>query len=349
MSNAPVGAAPNAVLARNHHFVPQCYLRGFAKLRQKPRLSVVDLKQKKYFETDPANVAVERDFNAIEVKGHRIDAFERGSSQFEGDLAESLRRIISNDGVMSGNDRTYLLNLAAMMAIKNPRMRRTMQQHHAEIYEKYIQLITNTEESFSDFHTKTGISNNKITRDDIIAFLEKKNFTLEFAPGFNLSIELKVFEPVLQMLATRKWSLLRARKGSNGFVTTDHPVCLRWVDPKLASRWRPPGFGLNRTEVLFPISRYLAWIGSFEHREVTLDVPESVVAQFNCSVMAFADRQVYGSSGDCTYHVPGDAKPRRLREATKDSRFAQTQPSRFKVKTRPPRFDANGLATPDQK
>jgi hypothetical protein len=56
--------------ARQHHYVPQCYLKGFVKDRKKPKLFVVDCKERRSFSTSPDNVAAERDF-------HRIDATPR--------------------------------------------------------------------------------------------------------------------------------------------------------------------------------------------------------------------------------------------------------------------------------
>jgi hypothetical protein len=36
-------------VARRHHFVPQCYLKGFCRHRDKPKLYVVDLKSRTHF------------------------------------------------------------------------------------------------------------------------------------------------------------------------------------------------------------------------------------------------------------------------------------------------------------
>ena len=54
--------------ARQHHYVPPCYLRGFVYDRDKPKLFVVDLKERRTFTTNPKNVAVERDFHAVDIE-----------------------------------------------------------------------------------------------------------------------------------------------------------------------------------------------------------------------------------------------------------------------------------------
>jgi Protein of unknown function (DUF4238) len=62
--------------ARQHHYVPRCYLKGFVANRNKPKLFVVDLKERRSFSTNPINVGAERDFHRIVVDGHRPDALE---------------------------------------------------------------------------------------------------------------------------------------------------------------------------------------------------------------------------------------------------------------------------------
>jgi hypothetical protein len=55
--------------ARNHHFVPQFYLKGFAKPRSKDgKLIVFDLKNRKTFVTRTRNVAAKRDYNRVDIK-----------------------------------------------------------------------------------------------------------------------------------------------------------------------------------------------------------------------------------------------------------------------------------------
>jgi uncharacterized protein DUF4238 len=79
--------------ARQHHYVPQCYLKGFVRDRDQPKLFVVDLKERRTFTTNPKNVAVERDFHAVDVEGMPPDAFENDMSKFETALDNSRGRL----------------------------------------------------------------------------------------------------------------------------------------------------------------------------------------------------------------------------------------------------------------
>lgn len=322
--------------ARNHHFVPQCYLKGFVRHREKPKLFVVDLRKRAAFHAHPRNVAAERDFHAIDVDGHPPDALEGALAQFEGPLADALGRIIANKEIRAEEDRVYLLNLVAILAVKNPRHRQTFMSFQERLYDMIGDMVTS-----NDWIWNSQIRQAKeagfikkectVTREQVREFLDRGEYTLEVGAGYHVVLELDVFDKVLlPCFADRHWMLLRAPKGSPGFITSDHPVCLFWSDPEARSGRFPPGYGLKGTEVLFPISSGLAWIGTFEHPACVIDMTEEQVHTFNAAVLGVCDRQVYGRDGDCAYQThPGD-KPRRLRELLNDGRIT----ARKEIKTK---------------
>jgi len=137
------------VTARRHHYVPQCYLRGFVGDPKKPRLFVIDQKERRAFRTAPANVAAERDFHRIEVEGVPPDAFESALSGFETNLSDALQRIIAARSIRAEEDRAYLFNLMGMMAVKNPRFRETMQDFQERIMKQMMSLMTATPERWA--------------------------------------------------------------------------------------------------------------------------------------------------------------------------------------------------------
>lgn len=81
------------MVARRHHYLPQCYLRGFVRHRDKPKLFVVDRDLRKAFFANPINVAQERDFHAVQAEGLPSDAIEKALAGFESDLAPALARV----------------------------------------------------------------------------------------------------------------------------------------------------------------------------------------------------------------------------------------------------------------
>jgi hypothetical protein len=80
--------------ARRHHFLSQCYLKGFtADGTKEGKLFVINTSDGSTFETKPINVAVERDFNAVE--GRPPGELEGKLAQLEGVLGAALDRIVS--------------------------------------------------------------------------------------------------------------------------------------------------------------------------------------------------------------------------------------------------------------
>ena len=70
--------------ARNHHYVPRFYLRGFSDPNlQNEQLHVIDKGNRRHFVTTPPNIASQRDFYRINIQGYSMDAIERHLAQKE--------------------------------------------------------------------------------------------------------------------------------------------------------------------------------------------------------------------------------------------------------------------------
>jgi hypothetical protein len=112
---------------RNHHYVPQGYLRAFASgVGGKAQFWVADNVKRKAFVASVRNVAAKRDFNRIETDGGDPNALESGLAKFEAEAVSALRRTIEAVAFVSDDDRLAILNLVGLMAIRNPRFRRRM-------------------------------------------------------------------------------------------------------------------------------------------------------------------------------------------------------------------------------
>jgi len=67
------------------------YLTGFAN--DKDQCFVVDAATRKAFTASTANIAAERDYNKIEVKGVPADALEKELGAFEGVISPGIKRV----------------------------------------------------------------------------------------------------------------------------------------------------------------------------------------------------------------------------------------------------------------
>ncbi len=74
-------------VSRHHHYLSQCYLKGFTQgSSKKSKLTVIDLKEKKRFEIIPRNVGGMRDFNRVEIEGVDPEVVEKNNQNSKAKL-----------------------------------------------------------------------------------------------------------------------------------------------------------------------------------------------------------------------------------------------------------------------
>ena len=292
--------------ARRHHWVPQFFLRGFTQDGDKrSQLYVVDCIAQKVFRTLPTNVAVERDFNMIEVEGHHPNAVESGLSDFEGKVTEALRRIEDSVSFADEEDRLFVLNFVALLAVRNPRTREMMRSAKDRTAKIVMNAVTYTEQSWAS-HMKRAVASgdiadgNELSYETFRDFVAREDYDVTVPTTEHVRMEIKMIDAVLPYLVGRKWQLIRASADSGGFVTTDHPVVLVWKDIDQSSMY-PPGFGLADTEVLFPLSRRLLISGKFGGNEGSYEATMKHVACINAMLIQHGRRQVYACDENFRY------------------------------------------------
>lgn len=285
--------------ARNHHWVPQGYLRGFSArpAKKNAQVFVVDIAEKRYFTTSVRNVCSERDFNRIEAPGLPADALETELSKFEDQATEALRRInIRPDAALGSHDWDVVLNLMAMMATRNPtsRQRRTARASK-EILRIYDDATASKEQweatvagAKAAGHIDPAADTSYERHRDFIA---QRRFKLTFGHGFHLPGEFHAMGIVLQWLARRRWLYLVASTTSHGFITTDRPVTVCPLDgslPTAVTRFDDP-----RNAVMFAISPRVLAYGTAAGREGTTEIDRRLVAKANLTLMQYAETRLF--------------------------------------------------------
>lgn len=291
---------------RRQHFVPQFYLRGFAG--EKDQLFVVDRPSKKTFRTAPKNVAAERDFNRVEVEGIAPNAVEKALAEFEGKVAPALERVRAAKSLANKEDRDAVMNMVCALAIRNPRQRATINDFVAELAQKIMDVGLANEERWESQVAqmkKEGVwdENADVSYEGIKKFIQDGKYTIGVAKEFNIAMEIEHHNALLQHLARRKWQIVVSKEGSGGVVTTDVPVCIRWSDGKDHGIFGP-GFGLEGTEVIIPISKDMALRGTFEGVEDLVETDIFGVGGINSVIISNAEKQVYAPNYSFNYMKP---------------------------------------------
>ena len=286
--------------ARNHHFVPQGYLAGFTDDgTREGRLFVSDLVSRSVFQTKPRKVGAERDFNRIEADDQDPDALERRLGEFEGRAISVIRWIQASGELPSDEELSYVINLTALLVVRNPKRRRAMNSARRQTVRVIGDLLTSDRRLF-EYHIAKAKGDGFVRQDAEVSFeamrkfIQDDQYTVTVSINESLSLELSGFENALRLLGSRYWSLVTAAADAPDFVTCDHPVTPVFKDPK---RGGPIGYGLRETEVSFPLNTRQVLLGVLEDPlPLRLEARARQVAAINSRTVHHADRQVYSKT-----------------------------------------------------
>lgn len=287
--------------ARKHHYVPQCYLKRFTSTGSKgAQLFVIDAQQRRAFTTTPANIAAERDFNRVDIEGEDPNLVESSYAEFEARLAPALVRIDKRGALTDDADLSLVLELIAILAVRNPSRREHKRKFHEQTHRRIMELLVENPERWAA-HTKRAIEAGAIeapglSYGEVRDFVERGEFTVDVETTQHVREELKSLTTVYELLHRRNWVIVRAEALSGGFVTSDQPVTLCWDDEEMEVGFYPPGFASRGTTLFCPLSRRVAIRGSFDGRQGAVDVPPEIVASINLRTILYAGRQIYAEN-----------------------------------------------------
>lgn len=286
-------------IARLHHYVPQWYLAKFTDSGDKNgKFYVFDKKIRKTFRTSPRNVAAVRDYNRIELPCVDPNIIETGLAEFENLAVRVLRSLSVTHILPTGEDYSVLVNFLALLAARNPRYRRMLSDYYEVVIQKWLDYLLSKKKTWDrgiqELRKKGFDISNNVTFESMSAFVKDNNFAVNIPNVYKLKNEFSAFESILPCLHHRTWSVLVPKDTGVFFIASDHPLILSWTNPGIQF---PLGFGLKKTEVLVPISKRCALVGTFEgdhSPHIMLD--KYYVAEMNRRIIQTAERQYYSST-----------------------------------------------------
>lgn len=283
--------------ARRHHYLPQSYLAAFTDTGTKDgQFFVMEVHSGRSFRTSPINVAVERDFNRIDIEGKSPDSIELALASFEERATQAIRNVIERGAFPNGEDCNLIINLIGLMAVRNPYRRKSFNRAREAVMHRIADLLV-SDKKIWDHHLSKAREAGEVIKDDVSfeevkRFIGNRKYRIEFSPEGNLRIELRAFNKLLPILGQRTWSLLVAPMDGAEFICSDHPVTL----VKKNRRGGPFGFGSKETEVFCPLGRKIVFYGVFEAplRPVIKLKPKDV-AIINLRIALNAERHVFSA------------------------------------------------------
>lgn len=291
--------------ARNHHYIPQGYLRGFATCRGEKKRQwtthVSDFKQLRAFDVNVKSVCSQRDFNRVEIPGTDPNVIESRMAEFESKAIEAVRRV-AKSGVFEGEDAILTLNLMALLAVRSPEGREGMRAFHERVKRMLLAHITASKETWD---AATGTST-ELEYEKARDFSERGEFTVAVAREQHLRTEIQLTEPVLASLAKRRWTVYTVDGSYGEFLTTDRPVTLSFVDPQNVPPLLrgSPGFDLVGTEIHFPLTRHSVLVGRWDQGGTAEVGNQSFVAAVNLHMLKHSYFRCFAASKNVLYHDP---------------------------------------------
>jgi hypothetical protein len=296
--------------SRNHHYIPQGYLRGFGWKRGKHHMVVVhDFQEKKTYETNTRNVCAQRDFMRFEVKGRKPDWLEEEFGKLESEAVAAIREVMKS-GVLDGENKNYILNLMALLAVRSPEQRENMREFQARVAQRVMDLVLEKKERWESQIKEVEETTGKpslVTYEEAKDFHRRGEYTIEVARERHIQTEIDLYNSVLQLLGQRKWTLYLVPGDYGEFITTSRPVVIAYIDPeKVPSYLRhSPGFGLKNTEVYFPLTKHALLIGRWDGDEKTINpVNQPFVGVMNSQMIQHTHGLALSSAREVLYHDP---------------------------------------------
>lgn len=296
--------------SRHHHYLSQCYLKGFTQGNsKKSKLTVIDLKGKKKFETIPRNVGGMRDFNRVEIEGVDPEIIEKNQSVFEGKVATALKKLEETHD-FSGETKNLILELIGMLAIKSPEMRENLSKPLIQLAKMTTAMTMQTKERWQSqvdqakADTGEDISNGK-TYEEMKEFVERGEYDISVSKEYQIHMELTGMQYITELLHDRNWMLVKAVNESGEFISTDNPVSLTWNYPDTATQSMSPGFGLKDTMVYFPVTKNLALVGEFNGEDGVKEANKFLVSILNSKIIGNCYQRLFAAKSNFNYVAKG--------------------------------------------
>lgn len=287
--------------AQRHHYLPQCYLKGFTSSGTKDgQFFVMEVANGRSFRSSPKNVAVERDFNCVDAQGIAPDAIEQAWAPFEQEFAKAIQRVVDTQTFPGERDYNIILNFICLFAVRNPALRDSLNQARGRVLRSVAEILVSDPRVWERQVRKLSHNREKakdVSYAEMKLFVHQGDFQFKFMPSDNLDAEFKAFDRALPLIGRRIWSLLVAPENGPEFICSDHPFALtaKNRERKLF------GLGSTNTEAFLPLHPRAGFSGVFEDSLTpVVELQPIQVACLNSRVAASAVRHSYSRKREFT-------------------------------------------------
>jgi len=189
----------------------------------------------------------------------------------------------------------------ALLGTRIPAIRSTLENFVAELGQRWLEEATATPERWDQLMETygKGFDPEAAAYNQIRKGVEQGAFRVRVNRDWIIGIAWRSAECVMPCLLARNWAILTSPGGE--FVCSDRPVTVTFTSEELIRGWYPPGFGMAKTEVTVPLSRYVLLRGVFEPPGVEVAGNRKQIAYYNSWRLIQAQRFVFSCAPDFSW------------------------------------------------
>ena len=305
--------------ARNHHYIPQCYLREFLDpILKKEQLHVIDKIDMRHFVTTPRNIGSQRDFNRVDIPERPIDEAEKSFAKIDGEVARVLKGIEENSTLPQKTDMEILIYFIALLYRRNPQIRNNIGNCETTVIKQVARLLLFSPERYESYRQQEKAAGKELPEyEKMKQFVDSEDYDIRYRHGHHLRYELESIDNIIfPLLSQRKWSLFIAEEGANDFVCSNHPVALIPIgdppeNPDHPYNFGGPSLAQRDTELTLPLNRRMALFAVLGGSSYTGIVDEVTISHIDERTIRFAARHIYCSNLDFKFLDGGTVKSGR--------------------------------------
>lgn len=266
---------------KNHHYIPQIYLRRFTDPKRYRDLWQFSLDDGTVLLSTPKKSGCRDYYHSLQTNDGRDDeSIERSFHLNENRLPLLFKSVHKRQN--PGEDGWWTLFwMVALHMVRVPKFQDAFGKAASQVYQHVYSIYSHSPE-FYRLCERTGMSP-EAARD----------MRITAAPDTMLCISLDSYKNLITHLNRMSWSFLYSPPGTH-FFTSDAPVVL-WVPPD-RRKYGSIGLLTPECELFFPLGRSVCAVANHQPRslEPYRDVTEDELAQINQRILFEGYKYIYG-------------------------------------------------------
>lgn len=276
--------------------MPRFYLEGFVDPKNEPFVWIYEKGNEQITKATVEDIAVRNDYYSFTTEAGEKDSdtFEEAFADLESKAAPVLKKL-KNTERLKDEERSLFSYFIAYSMTRVPNYRDFIEQAAESVIKKAMQMVLSDRTRVAAI-LESVEKKDKAQRaekiEELAGFVEGEDFSIKVGPEFSLGMVglAKELAPVFYKM---HWAFLRSTEEYK-FVTSDNPVY--YYDPTKKVR-SFDGVGLMNpgTEVLFPLSRDLTLLCSWNEKKGYYQINSHAIRIINKKTVIHASRFVFSS------------------------------------------------------